>query len=301
MEKQKIKESLVYKKDLVLKSASENELEEHEYLFSRTAYNEDGKVISEIQYSPSGDIIQEYEYKYNSQGLLIEELLKEADGFIVEHKSFEVNDEGKIIKEFRHYLDESFDTINYFYDDRGTLIKKEVIDPDGDLESVEEFSYSGELQTAHIVKDADGELVYEKKIDFNDEGKAVEIYEFDGSSGQTKKVVNEYYPSGNKKEVLTYNHADQLIEKVTLKENTEGKIVQVTEESPAKKNISNFTYDERGNMVYQDEFDKNGEMITKVNREYDENNKLLSSTVFMHGAGRGLSRNYTLRQEYVYF
>lgn len=301
MGSQKIKESLVYKKDLVLKSATDQELEEHEYLFSRTIYNEDGKVTSEKQYDNQGELVQDYIYTYNDKGGLIEEKLQEADGFIAVHKSFEVDDKGKILKEFRHYMDESFDTVVFHYDEKGKLVKKETFDPDNDLESTEEFSYDVDKINRHVVTDADGDILSEKKNAYDDKGNVVETEEFDGSVGESVKTVTEYHPSGNKKEVLTYNGADQLIEKVTLKEDAQGKIEQVVEESTSKKNTINFTYDANGNVVHQDEFDRSGELIGKVSRVYDGNNKLVSSNVFIHGGGRGLSRNYTLRQEYVYY
>jgi antitoxin component YwqK of YwqJK toxin-antitoxin module len=301
MGSQKIKESLVYKKDLVLKSATDQELEEHEYLFSRTIYNEDGKVTSEKQYDNQGELVQDYIYTYNDKGYLIEEKLQEADGFVAVHKSFEVDDKGKVLKEFRHYMDETFDTVVFHYNEKGKLVNKETFDPDNDLESTEEFSYEGDRVNRHVVSDADGDILSEKKTTYDDKGNAIKIEEFDGSVGESVKTVTEFHPSGNKKEVLTYNSADQLIEKVTLKEDAQGRIEQVVEESTSKKNTINFTYDAKGNVVHQDEFDRNGEMIGKVNRVYDGNNNLVSSNVFIHGGGRGLSRNYTLRQEYVYY
>jgi len=301
MGSQKIKESLVYKKDIVLKSATDQELEEHEYLFSRTIYNEDGKVISEKQYDAKGELIQDYIYSYNEHSYLIEEKLQEADGFIAVHKSFDFDEKGKIAKEFRHYMDESFDTIVYHYDEDGKLIKKETFDPDNDLETVEEFSYDGDRISRHQVADADGDILSEKKTTYDEEGNPLETEEYDGSVGESVKTVTEYHPSGNKKEVLSYNSSGQLFEKVTLKEDAKGRIIQVVEESTTKKSTINFTYDASGNVVYQDEFDRNGEITGKVSRVYDESNKLVSSNVFIHGGGRGLSRNYTLRQEYLFY
>ncbi len=301
MRSQKIKESLVFKKDIILKSATDQELEEHEYLFSKTVYNEDGKVISEKQYDAQGELVQDYIYNYNEQGFLIEEKLQESDGFIAVHKTFEVDDKGIVLKEFRHYMDESFDTIIYNYDEDGKLVKKETFDPDNELETVEKFSYEGNKLSRHLITDTNDEVLSDKKIVYNEMGNPLEIEDYDGSVGESVKKTTEYYPSGNKKQVLSYNDAGQLFEKVSLKEDGKGKIIQVIEESTSKKNTINFSYDDHGNVIYQDEFDRNGEMIGKVSRVYDEDKKLVLSNVFIHGGGRGLSRNYTLRQEYVYY
>lgn len=301
MQKQKIKETRVYKTDVVLKSAAENELQENEYLFSSTHYDKYGNVIREIQYNTSGEATQEYVFKYNEKGFLVEEILQEEDGFIAEHKSFERDDEGKILREFRHYMDESCDTITYHYDNEGLLVKKETIDPDGDLESTEEFVYENGVLVRVIIKDEDGEILSDKKQSVNEQGKPIELLDYDASTGELRKSVNTYYPSGNKKEALVYTGNDQLIEKVMLKEDDKGQIIQVVEETLQRKNTTNFTYDERGNVIYQEEFDRNGEIVSHVKREFDEHNNLYTSQVFIDGSGRGLSRNYSLRQEYDFF
>ena len=301
MSQQKIKESLVFKKDLVLKSASDDELEELEYLFSKTVFNEDGKVINEKQYNARGELIQEYIYKYSGSGFLIEEILQEEDGIIAVHKTWDLDDKGKILREFRHYMDETFDTVTFFYDDKGKLIKKETIDPDGDLENIEELTWDDGYIARMLVKDADGNVLSEKNTRYDDKGNIIEVEEYDGSVGDSSKKEIEYYPSGNQKQVLTYNDSGQLVEKVQMKEDAEKRIVQVVEETTARKSIINFTFDEKGNIINQEEFNRNGELVGKVSRIYDEHNMLISSKVFIHGDGRGLSRNYTLRQEYLYY
>lgn len=152
----KINVTVVYKKDIVLKSASEDHLEEVEYVLSKTTYNTKGEVISEIQYDPDGNITQETIHEYDDRGFLVKEILRDGDGFIADHKTYERNDQGKVNREFRHYMDESFDTVKYFYDDQGVLVKKETIDPDQDLESIEEFTHWNGLLTHYLLKDDQG-------------------------------------------------------------------------------------------------------------------------------------------------
>jgi hypothetical protein len=198
-------------------------------------------------------------------------------------------------------MDETFDTVTFFYDDKGKLIKKETVDPDGDLESIEQFTWVGDNITQMLMQDADGDVLSEKNTRYDDKGNIIEVEEYDGSAGDSSKKEIEYYPSGNQKQVLTYNDAGQLVEKVQMKEDSEKKIVQVVEETTARKSTINFTFDGKGNIIQQEEFNRNGELVGKVSRMYNEHNMLLSSKVFIHGDGRGLSKNYTLRQEYVYY
>lgn len=299
MSSPRVKETLVYKKEILLKSAAENQLDEHEYLFSRTVFNDKGKVVSEIHYDAEENIAQEYVFGYDNDGFLREELMKEDDGFVAEHKTYEPDEKGRIAKEMRHYMDGSFDTVTFSYNDQGLVSKKVTIDPDGDTESVEEFAYVNGFLAHYTLRDENGEILSERKMEYDEKGNPVEVYEYDGSEGISNRKEIAYFPSGNRKETLLYNDAGQLVEKTVMKENEKGQLIQAVEETHTKKNTINFTYDEAGNIVSQEEFDRNGELVSRVERTYDENQMLLSSDVFIHGAGRGPSRNYTLRQEYI--
>ena len=296
-----IKENLSYKKDILLKSTSDAQLHEHEYLFQRTLFNPQGKVTLEEHYDNKGELVQKYVYEYDSNGYLREEMLVEADEFVAEHKSFERDDKGKIIKELRHYMDGSADTMEYTYDEGGRLIRKTLLDPDGEVENHEEFEWEGDLLVLHRIFDNEGELINEEKKVYDTKGQALEVILFNAMENLYTRTVNEYYESGNKKEVLVYNQADQLIEKILLQEDQSGNIMQVTEETRHKKNVINFEYDASGNVTFQEEFDKNGELVGQVKRKYNENNMLESSDVFIDGGGRGMSRSYHIRQEYLYF
>ncbi len=301
MSKPRIKESLVFKKDIVLKSTAEKQLEEHEYLFSKTTFNEEGKKLSEKQFDSQGNLIQEYVYEYDPNGFLTLELMREGDDFVVEKKTFLPDEKGRIQKEYRHYMDESYDTVNYHYNHEGLLIKKEVYDPDNELENIEEYEYEGKNLIRFVLKDADEDILSEKRMKYDSSGNILELTEYDESEDTTIKKVYGYYPGGSKKEVLTYNEAGKLVEHVYLKEDNKGKVVQLIEETAHKKNTTNFSYDDKGNITNQEEFDKKGETVSRVNRKYNEHNILESSEVFIDGGGRGVSRNYTMRQEYIFY
>jgi YD repeat-containing protein len=299
MAKQKIKENLVFRKELVLKDTTAEHLEEREYLLSKTCYDENGNLISETQYDSSENIMQETVYTYNEKGRLVEEILRDSEGFDVEHKSFELDESGKIIREFRHYMDEPYDTIEYVYDG-DLIIKKESIDFDGEAENTEEFVYRDGLLIENILKDQDSEIISLKQWVYDEKKNIIELKEIDFSQGVETRTEYEYYDSGNKKAVLVFDVADELIERTLITENEKGQIIRVVEENTRKKNTTNMVYDDKGNVVYQEEFDRNGELISKIKREYNEDNMIVESEVYVNGMGRGLSRNYTLRQEYTF-
>jgi antitoxin component YwqK of YwqJK toxin-antitoxin module len=300
MTKQKIKENLVYRKDVVLKDKTAEHLEEMEHLHSKTCFDENGNVLSEVQYDSSENIIQESILDYDANGRLIEEVVKDSDGFVVEHKRFEIQDSGRVTKEFRYYMDETFDTIVYHYEG-DHVVKREIIDFDGEIENVEEFVYQDGLLIEKVVKDGDDEILTYQKITYDDQKNIIELEEVDHSEGVRTRTEYEYYASGNKKSVLVFDASDELVEKTLLTENEKGQTSRVVEENKSKKNTINMEYDNHGNVVFQEEFDIKGDLVSSVRREYNAENMITASEVYISGMGRGLSRNYTLRQEYIYF
>lgn len=296
-----IKETLVYKTEYLLKSAVQDYLEEHEYLFTRTVFNEEGKVLSEIHYDQEGVIVQQYSYRYDANGFLTEEKLTEEDGFVAEHRTYQPDGHNRIKKELCHYTDGSADTIEYSYNEQGQVSRKQTFDPDGDPETTEEFEYENGFLIHYVQKDASGDILSEKTLTCNEKGDPLEVTEYDGGEDASIRIVNEYYPSGSRRETRTYDPNNKLVAKVVLTENEEGKLIEVVEETHQKKNSIRFQYDGAGNIISQEEYDRQGELVGSVNREYDSQNNLLSSRFFVNRQAKGSSRNYSLRQEYVYF
>jgi YD repeat-containing protein len=301
MSSKKIQEILIFKKEILLKSAHQNHLEEHEYLFSRSTYTHSGKVASEIHYSPDGKINQEYKFAYDDKGFLLEEILLEDGGFVADHKKYDMNNTGKIEKEYRYYSDGSFDTIEYVYNDKGQVVKSTTIDPDGEIEHIEEFEYESDLLVHYKAFDGEGDLISEKKTTYDEKGNPVEWLESDALEGTSLRIEAEYYPSGNKKQTLVWNEDDELIEKTLLTEDVNGRLAEVVEENANRKNTIRYEYDTEGNIIKQEEFDKKNNLVSSVSRVFAPGHQLISSDVFIDGAGRGLSKNYSLRHEYVYF
>ncbi len=297
----KIKELLVYKKDLILKSASHSELDEREYLFQHTVFNEKGRVLNEKNFSPDGNLVSELQLTYNENDFLISHIMLEEDGTVAEHKTFEPDEKGNIAREYVHYLDGTFDTIIWNYNSQGQLIGKQASDSEGDLESTEEFDYANGHLVHYVMKDADGDILAEKEIERNEKGDETQVDEYDGIDRSSIRRVIEYYPSGSRKETLVFDDNDKLVEKVMLSENEKGQLVEVIEETPVKKNTIKFTYDEKSNIILQEEYNRQGEIISTISRVWDENSRLQESEVFIDGSGRGISRNYTIRHEYKYF
>lgn len=295
----KLKELIVFRKDLVLQSSSENELEEREYIFAKTFYDENGNILEEYNYDTRGELAQQYFFSYDENGRMTEKKLLEPDGTIAERKTFRYNEEGKKDHEKIFYIDDSFDTVHLTYEN-DLITEKKTVDEDGDVDSLEKLEYQGKNLVRHIVMDMDNELVSEKTWTYDENNRVIESTEMDANEGITVKRIIEYYDSGNQKEVLVY-HDDELVQKVLTTEDENQQVVTIIEENKFKKNTIQLKYDSRGNAIEQVETDRKGKLVSKVTREYDEQNRLISSDVFIDGQYRSVSSNYNLRHEYTFF
>ncbi len=296
-----VKSLTIIKKDTVLPSVSSNELTEKEHIFSKTEYNEKGQILTEINYNNDGEIEHTYSYNYDDDGFLIEEMLVENDDEIIERKTFEPDEKKNIKKEYRHYLDKTYDTIDYIYNDHGNLIEKISYDYDGNVELRELFDYKNGKLIKETIFDEDTNIISEKTIKYDDKERVTGIENYDSIEETRFKKVTEYDEKGYRKELLTYNSSDQLIERIQFKYENDGRMVQVVEEDTRKKNTINMQYDKNGNVVCKEEFDKNGKLINKVERTFDDNNRVLEAHAFMEIAERNIIKNYTLKYDYEFY
>ncbi len=296
-----VKSVTVIKKDVVLPSVSANELTENEYLFSKTEYNEKGQILKEINYHPDGSIEHAYSYNYDDNGFLKEEMLIENKDEVIERTTFEPDEKMNIRKEYRHYLDGTYDSIEYICDDNGNLVEKVTIDYEGGVELRECFEFKGEKLIKETVLDKDNKVISEKTIKYDDKDRITDTESYDSLEETRLKRITEYDDKGYPKELLTYDLSDRLIERIQFSHNDDGRLAQVIEENPRKKNTIKFQYDKNGNVVCKEEFDKNGKLINKVERIYDDDSRVLEARAFIEIAEKNIIRNYVLTYDYEFY
>ncbi len=295
----KIKSITIYRKDLPPEGA-ETESPGEEQIVSKTTYHPDfDKITLEEQYGATGELEQSTEFTYDEDGFLIREVLKEADGTVMEEKSYEADGHKRVAREYLHYADGSRDIISYTYDDEGNIIKKLTVDADGDVEETEEFQYEEGHLILEVKRDESGELVVETKYHYED-GKLLGIESQDGIEGADYRRVYTYNDKGHRESVMLYDADDNPLERVLLEADEKGRPVKVVEENRQKKNTLHLRYDDTGNVVFQEEFDLNGALVSRVERTYDKEGRLLESRIDQNVPSHGISRSYLVRQEYTF-
>jgi YD repeat-containing protein len=295
----KVQNITIYRLDLPPEGSAETSTMD-EHIVSKTSYHPDfGKIILEEQYGSSSDLEQSTEFSYDDQGFLIREVLKDADGTVMEEKSYEADEHKRIAREYLHYADGSRDTITYTYDDGGNIIKKETVDADGDTEEIEEFRYENGKLVHELKRDDSGEIIFEKQFHYKD-GQLAEEESKDVIEGDAQKRVYTYNEQGHRESVMLYDAEDTPLERILLETDEKGQPVKVVEENRQKKNTLYLRYDDKGNVVFQEEFDLKGVLVSRVERNYDKDGRLMESRIEQNVPSHGINRRYRVRQEYTF-
>lgn len=296
-----IKEINTYRKDLVMNGITSDALEEREFLMEKKVNDEKGNVITEILYYPNGSIIQQLEYLYDDKGNLIEETLEEEGSEIAERKSHNYLENGQKHKTYVHYIDGTYDTIEYIYDDKSRLISKVTTDSDGEIDGRKEYKYQNNKLVKETEYDYEDNISDEITYDYDENGNLKEMIHYDGVEKETIKTLHEYDEKGHRIETLIYNTKGKLVEKHGFLYDEKGRVVEATEETPYENNNTTMQYDDKGNIIEQKEVNEDGEINHFVERKFDENNNLLQSSVKIDRHGQGMNQDYTIRNEIIYF
>ncbi len=298
----KIKTLSIYRKNMVVKSDSDDEPSKNEFLHSHTEYEPRwGKVVREIQYAADGQVEQVTEFDYDESGFMVKEILKDGDDTVLEHKTFEPDEKQRVLREFCHYADGSYDVTTYHYDEKDRVIKKETHDDEGDLESTEIKEYQNDLLVKHTVSGEGEEPVSEVNYEYDENNRLVETRVHDFQAGTEYTRVNSYDEEGRRKAAATYDSNEEPVERFLFKEDEKGRLVEVTEENRRKKNTTKMQYDEKDNIIKQKEYDLKGELVNEIERDYDEEGRLLESRIHVNRMMPGINQNYTVRHAYTFY
>ena len=297
MEK-KLKSLFIYKKNLLQKTGNEPQ---EELLLTENHYDSNTNLIKEIQYGDIGQVEQLMLFEYDENGFIISEELRDASGEVLEKKTYEPDDKGRMACEFIHYADESADKIQYDYDAEGRLVSKKQYDDEGMLEWHSKLAYNGDKLISEITETADGGLVTENTYEYNEKGFLVVAFINNTEESLWLRKEFEYDEEGNKLAITTFNQDGQAVERIKLENDDKGRPIQVVEENRRQKNTQILEYDEKGEIIFQEEHDVNGELVGQIERTFNNDGFLVESKVLIRNLQHGLTRNYSLRHEYSFY
>ncbi|HNS17938.1 MAG TPA: hypothetical protein PKH94_05710 [Bacteroidales bacterium] len=273
-----------------------DELHVETYPHTRTVFDQQGNALEDVTYLKDGATESRYVRIYNPQGDLAEEAYYSGED-LTDRRTFEWQADRKLAKEFRHYLDGSLDTISYHYNEQGQLVEKTLNDDDGFLESRTVFEYIDSRLVAEKELDGENQLLSERRVVFTESGYPVEQTEWIRENDQRIRLVDEVDDQGLRIRSARYVNG-RLVERIGYEYDEKGRVSRTTEEHERGSSVYQFEYDQLGNVTLQEEYDREGRVISKIERTYDGEGRVLENKVFIDGQGRRMSQYY--RMEYLY-
>ena len=291
----------VSRTNLVNVGIGQGQMETLPYLFNETEFNNKGIIISQSSYSPDGLLVEKMAFEYDEQGRITTQYYYTEPDEPSEIVEYLRNDKGLLIKDVRKYMDGSFDTTTYLYDDLERLTEKITVDDEGVTDLHEKFSWKDKLLLKHEAIDAEGNIVSSEEFRYDDKGNVIEHVQMNEETGENQRTVSTYNDANHKTGDELYNEEGDLLEKVTFITDESGRMVSSEYDSPQKWSTTEYMYDDRGNNLGHLETDEEGNQLLLVEHTYDEQNNRLESMVFSNGGTLATNQHYRLKYAYEWF
>lgn len=295
-----IKKRTVETIEYVIDDISSQEVETLSYRSEYTEFTKDGQPLIEQTWDTSGILLDRFEKVYGEDSKLLKGFLFQDGDEIAETKELFYDEAGTLIKETRTYLDGSISTTLFEYDAQGRITLQHCSDEEGEEEFREEYLY-----------DEKGNKIEEARWDYGDLAIARK-WQYNENNDVVRHSIEEFSDGKNIEKAYAYNDERQITEELTYSKgkliaaslqtfNEDGSISELVNESTDGYEKVHFEYDEKGNTVRQEAYNRNGEQIHRVEREFDAYDNVIEIRVWMYDLVSGLIRRYSLRYTYVYF
>jgi YD repeat-containing protein len=295
-----IKSVSLYRYD-ILENGLADEIEDwDDFLQTKTHYSEDGRVTKESTFSSWNDSSQVIEYIYDANNLLIEERYSQDDEEVNESVTYLRNQDLKLMKEIHTFLDGSEDITEYEYNDQHQLISKRLTNSDGETEQKLIFDYNGDLLVSETTEDGSGNLVVKTSYSYHENGTVSQSEQIIHEDGKSERLVNQFDENGQRLKSLKYNTQEQLIEINRFNYN-DGRLTEIEDENQRGHYFIKFTYDDRGNILSQEEMNDRGEVTSTIERTFDGENRLLQATIYVNGMNYRPNQHYIIRYVYEFY
>jgi antitoxin component YwqK of YwqJK toxin-antitoxin module len=266
---------------------------EYGTLQSLEEFDDKGNLLLEIAYTNDGEIGDKNEFHYDENGRLKESRVYSEDDEVLERNEISRDKDGRILKEIVHYMDGSTDTRSYYYDDRGNLTGMKTMDDDDELEFSEKYFYENDKLLKIERRNEEDEIVFSHEDTF--EAGVIRNRKVWSSEGEdTFTIVTDFNQNGHRERETRFDSRDRMIERNIFEEDEQGRVIRVIEENRQRKNTTEFSFNDQGNVSHQKEVDLNGDLNHEIFRSYDELGNPTKITVETILKNSGEKRAYSL-------
>lgn len=294
----KIKQTNIYRTNLAVADPDEDDNLE-EVLMSSVVTDEAGNETERISYNSDGSPDERVVIRYTNNKP-VEEVL-EMSGEHGERTTREFDENGRMVREFRHYLDGEPDEIVYEYDSENRVVKRQLIDSDGEEGERHLWIYENKLLMREESYNEYGDLESSKTYTYYENGIPEEVVELHIHDGEQTRLVSLFNEDGKPEAEKRYDSRGRLTARNIYTYDDKGLATAVEEETVSGKTTVNLQYDESGNNILHEEIDSEGTVVSRIERRFNSDNQPVSTEVRIENTARGMGQHYRLRYEYIYF
>ncbi len=276
-----------------------SEVEDEPVLASITQYDEQGRVVEEVKYDLDGEVEEHHHYKYDNAGRVIEYKMEMPSDEVEESTRTTRNEKGFATCIQKFYGEDGGEKREFSYNHLDEIASILHFDEEGVLEQKEVFSYDDKkrLQKREVYSGND-KLEKSTVFNYGENEQLLEQIEYDDKNNLLSKVVFTYDEHGDEIKTLQTNSKGEKTNQIITQYDYLHRPV-IRKSSGFYTRITNYAYDEKGNLTEESLSDENGMVITRSLHDYDENNRLAADAYYETDLTRG-GRDTSLGSRYEY-
>jgi len=257
-----------------------NEESVNEYIIWEAEFDMNSLPTMETKYFDNGQIEEIHHYDYNEKGnTLFHKITIPGEG-IEESFITERDANGNPIKITKMYSDEQGEITQYVYSDNAKPIQIDQFDADGEHE-----------QTEWLIYDDKGKAIKKHVKNYQDETEAFYVFSYNEKEllmlqeeqDSTGKMVGtlsfEYDNEGREINSKQTNESNKQVAEINSIYNELGKLIR-RESKSFYIRISQYEYDEIGNLLEESLSEENGFVITRSRYVYDDKDMVIEETLY---------------------
>jgi len=295
----KYKKETATRYDYVIRSIHDEEVDAVGYLYSEKEYDEAGHLIQEVSYDGSGEVQEHLKYRYDNEGRMIEvhNYYDKNEDSLIESTTYTFQHGDNPVSAVKHYADGSEDQIYYTYNNDGQVIKKEVLNDEGETEELEQWRYEEGREVWYERKEF-GEQVFREEQEYDEQERLAVVTLWDSETDRTLMHKLFYNEEGHRNRIEKFDDHGKLISVIEIPAFENGEPLEMNENVGGQIRSNRYQYDEAGRMVLHQELTPEGNMLTEVVKTYDEEGRLQSTEVITDRHGMGMNQRYRIEYKY---
>jgi len=246
-----------------------------------TIFDKQGRLLSEIRYDTYGETEAITEHQYDADGRLTLKQEFDNSGEFAEKIAFVYNNAGQLSERRIYYIDDTYDSEIYLYDENGLNTEIRTLDEDGQPESRVLKTYEDGKMTREVLLDAGDDEESSKQIQFDNRGNPVAIEEWSADGNALTKIFYDETNEVIKREI--YDEDGELSaswEKLAPGDTFSMAYLESSGEQDVRYFIRN---DAAGNEILRQAFDGDDNLLMEVVREYRTDGQLGCQKIHVTG------------------